>query len=310
MPFPGILLADHNAVPSIAYGTGSVNKGNDIHEYIENALDQGFEHIDTAQFYRNEESVGIAIRQSGLSRSEIFVTTKWSGADTDIQRSLETSLAKLGLKYVNLFLIHHPSTTRGKLESVWRSFERLRDTGLTKSIGVSNFNIEELECLFKIARVKPVVNQIKFHPYNWAENKLLLEFHKKHGIVTEAYSSLSPITRYPGGPVDAALAKAAKRLNATPAQIIFLWIKAKGAVIVTTTSKCRRMKEYLTAGDLPDLTPEEVTAIDEAGLRGLPLALKLKHLLSAQSLRYWLLLFMLLSSVLYIIHQVGPQRKR
>ena len=114
---------------------------------------------------------------------------------------------KLGLGYVDLFLIHNPDLIKGKLESVWRTFEELCDTGLTKrviqcsfqhlywhpdrSIGVSNFNIRELEHLLKIARVKPVVNQIRFHPYNWAENKALLEFHQKHGIVTEAYSSLS-----------------------------------------------------------------------------------------------------------------------
>ena len=177
--------------------------------------------------YRNEESVGIAIRQSGLSRSEIFVTTKWSGADTDIQRSLETSLAKVGetkryaaiyhitlmtafssgsnMWIYSLFTIHplpgansrvYGDHSRGFVTLAWQSVWgtnvfRLLYWHSNRSIGVSNFNIEELECLFKIARVKPVVNQIKFHPYNWAENKLLLEFHKKHGIVTEAYSSLS-----------------------------------------------------------------------------------------------------------------------
>ncbi|KAJ3575352.1 hypothetical protein NP233_g1167 [Leucocoprinus birnbaumii] len=274
-------------IPSLAFGSGSVNKGRDIHEYIEHALDQGFSHLDTAQFYRNEKSVGTAIRESGLSRADIYVATKYSGLVSDVRKSLEISLNDLGLEYVDLFLIHSPSVAEGRLESVWRAFEEVREAGLARSIGVSNFTITQLKELLKFAHVKPVVNQVAFHPYNWAENKALLEFHKKHGIVTEGYSPLTPITRYPGGPVDAAIAPAAKRLNATPAQVIFAWLKAKGVVIVTTTSKRERLKEYIAAGDLPDLTPEEIDAIDEAGSKGPPATLRLKSLLSGDSVQRW-----------------------
>ncbi|KXN86489.1 NAD/NADP-dependent indole-3-acetaldehyde reductase [Leucoagaricus sp. SymC.cos] len=310
MPFPDIPLADGNAIPAIAFGTGTANLGKDVHESVENALEAGFSHIDAAQFYMNEESIGVAIRESGLARSEIFVTTKWSGVISDVHKSLEISLSKLGLEYVDLFLIHTPTSTEGKLESVWRTFEEVREAGLTKSIGVSNFSIKQLEELLKVARVKPVVNQVRFHPYNWAENKALLEFHTKHGIVTEGYSTLIPITRLPGGPVDAALAPAAKRLNATPVQVIFSWVKAKGVVIVTTTSKRERLKEYLEVGDLPDLTPDEVAAIDEAGLKGPPSAWSSKPTLnsgsSAKRWRRWLFTLFVFIVILYNFHRFCP----
>lgn len=308
MPFPEIPLADGNTIPSIAFGSGTANKGKDIHEYVENALNEGFSHLDTAQHYMNEESVGVAIRESGLSRSDVFVTTKWSGSNPDVRQSLEISLAKLGLDYVDLFLIHFPEAAKGKLESVWRVFEEVREAGLTRSIGVSNFTIKELEELLKVARVKPVVNQVQFHPYNWAENKALLEFHKKHGILTEGYSSLLPVTRYPGGPVDSVLARAAKRLNATPTQIIFSWVKAKGVVIVTTTSKREHLREYLAVGDLPDLMPEEIAAIDEAGSTGPSSTLRLITLsrTAVQRWRNWLLLSILLTFVLYAMQRAGP----
>ncbi|KAF9445385.1 2,5-diketo-D-gluconic acid reductase, partial [Macrolepiota fuliginosa MF-IS2] len=264
MPFADITLNDGHTIPSIAFGSGTVNKNKDVHEYIENALEQGFSHLDTAQFYGNEESVGIAIRESGLSRSDIFVNTKWAGSP-NVRESLEISLSKLGLKYVDLFIIHSPRIVTGSLEDTWRQFEEIREAGLAKSIGVSNFGIEDLQQLLKVARIKPAVNQIFFHPYNWAENKPLLEFHTKHGIVTEGYSTLAPITWYPGGPLDPVLTRVAKRLNATTNQVLFAWAKAKKVVIVTTTSKRERLKEYLAVGDLPDLTSEEIAAIEEAG---------------------------------------------
>jgi len=143
--------------------------------------------------------------------------------------------------------------------------------GLAKSIGVSNFVIpQQLEDLIKVANVKPVVNQIMLHPYNHHEMKPILDLCAKHDIVVEAYSSLAPITTYPGGPVDAPIKTAAKRIGATPTQVVFLWVKAKGAVVVTTTSTKAHMEEYLAVADLPALTAEEVAAIDAAGANGPP----------------------------------------
>ncbi|KAF8962973.1 NADP-dependent oxidoreductase domain-containing protein [Flammula alnicola] len=269
MPFTDIELNDGNKIPSIAYGSGSVNKGQDIHYFIEQAIEVGFSHLDTAQYYQNEESVGTAIRESGLSRSEFYVTSKWGYGN--IQEALHASLTKIGLKQLDLYLIHTPTAIEnGDYEGAWKTFEKIKEDGLAKSIGVSNFTVSDLQQLLKTANVKPAVNQIRFHPYNIAQTAPLLEFHAKHGIVTEAYGSLAPITTFPGGPVDAPLKKAAERLGISTTQVIFLWVKAKGAVIVTTSSSKQHLQEYLAVGDLPELTKEEIAAIDAAGAKGPP----------------------------------------
>lgn len=278
MPFLDIHLNDGNKIPSIAYGSGSVNKGKDIHQFVEQALETGFSHIDTAQFYQNEQYVGRAIRESGLARDELYVTSKWGFGN--LQEAFHASLTSLGLKNLDLYLIHVPTViVNDDYETVWRQYEKFKEDGLTKSIGVSNFTVDHLQKLLKIAKVKPAVNQIRLHPYNHAENAALLEYHAKHGIVTEAYGSLAPITTFPGGPVDAPLQAAADRLGITPTQVIFLWVKAKGAVIVTTSSSKQHLEEYLAVGDLPPLTDEEVAAIDAAGAEGPPtLALAMSKL--------------------------------
>jgi len=286
MPFLDIKLNDGNKIPSIAFGTGSVNKGKDIHEYIELALDTGFCHIDTAQVYGNEQAVATAIRESGLDRSELFITTKYDGGS--VQDRIRKSLNTLEMKQVDLYLIHYPlATENGDFERTWRGFERVKQEGLTKSIGVSNFTVEDLQKLLKIARVKPAVNQINLHPYNHAKHASLLTYHGTHGIVTEAYGSLAPITAFPGGPVDVPLEKAAKRLGITPTQVIFLWVKAKGAVIVTTSSSKQHLEQYIASGDLPPLTEEEVAAIDAAGAKGPSVTLHSMKEHYVQSLRVW-----------------------
>jgi len=266
MAFGTVILNDGNEMPVIAFGTGSKWKGQDVTDYVTEAIEAGFSHIDTAQFYANEESVAAAIRQSGLDRSDLFITTKWSGM-TSVRDGIKGSLAKLGLKHVDLYLIHNPAFVKD-LEAEWKEFEKIKGEGLAKSIGVSNFTLEQMQKLMKTATVKPTANQIMLHPYNYAENKELLEYCNKHGVVVEAYSSLSPITRYPGGPVDKPVNAAASRLGATPTQVILSWVKSKGVVIVTTSSNEKRMREYLAVGDLPSLTDEEIAAIDEAGAKG------------------------------------------
>ncbi|KAF9483585.1 Aldo/keto reductase [Pholiota conissans] len=269
MPFADIELNDGNKIPAIAFGSGSVNKGQDIHRYIEQAIETGFNHLDTAQFYQNQESLGKAIRESGLSRSELYITSKWGFGQ--IHDALNESLTKIGIKQLDLYLIHTPTAIENdEYEGAWRTFEKIKEDGFARSIGVSNFSVEDLQKIIKIAKVKPAVNQIRLHPYNISENAALLEYHKQHGVITEAYGSLAPITTFPGGPVDEPLEKAAHRLGISTTQVVFLWVKAKGAVIVTTSSNKQHLEEYFAVGDLPDLTQEEVAAIDAAGANGPP----------------------------------------
>ncbi|KAJ6584070.1 NADP-dependent oxidoreductase domain-containing protein [Mycena vulgaris] len=270
MPFGTVTLNDGEKMPIIAYGTGTANRGKDVTALCQLAIDTGFSHIDTAQAYSTESTVGRAIRESGLPRSDLYITSKYQHGE--IQMSVRHSLYQLQLQYLDLYLIHSP-TFVPNIEAAWKQFERIKDDGLSKSIGVSNFNLEQLQTVVKSARILPAVNQISFNPYNYAQNKDLLAYSAKHGIVTEAYSSLVPITRSPGGSVDAPVAAAAKRLGITPTQVILLWVKAKGVVIVTTSSSKAHLEEYMAVGDLPPLTDEEIAAIDEAGAKGPPSAI-------------------------------------
>ncbi|KAG6813043.1 hypothetical protein H0H93_013536, partial [Arthromyces matolae] len=236
-------------IPAIAFGSGSVNKGKDASDLVSQAIETGFSHIDTAQAYKNEESVGVAIRESGLTREDLYITTKYSRPGP-ISEAVRNSLDKLGLNFVDLYLIHVPSLVEHDLEGSWREFEKIKQDGLARSIGVSNFNLEQLRTVVKIAHIKPAVNQIQFNPYTYAQHKPLLEYAAKHDIVVEAYSSLAPITKFPGGPVDAVVNAVAKRHGISPDQVIFLWVRAKGAVIVTTSSRKKRLEEYLDVGHL------------------------------------------------------------
>ncbi|KAL4255655.1 NADP-dependent oxidoreductase domain superfamily protein [Pleurotus pulmonarius] len=211
---------------------------------------------------------GKAIRESGLAREEIYVTTKYSGLDgLDIETSIQNSLANLGISYVDLYLIHHPRLATPDIPTAWAKMEALQKKGFAKSIGVSNFGVEDLKILLASAKIKPVANQILWHPYVYAQQAPILEFSKQNGIVIEGYSTLIPITRSPGGPVDKPLSEIAERLDATPDQILLAWAKAKGVVVVTTSSKESRLKGYQRAGDLK-LTAADISAIDNAGAEG------------------------------------------
>ncbi|KAF9645791.1 Aldo/keto reductase [Thelephora ganbajun] len=265
MPFDTVILNDGTKFPALAFGTGSKWKGTDVTEYVKQALETGFVHIDTAAYYANEDSVGAGLEQSGLARSDFYITTKYAAGN--VHESITTSLNKLGLKRLDLYLIHSP---RGDLPSTWKDFEQAQKDGLTTSIGVSNFTVDHLQEILKVATVTPAVNQISFSPYNYHEHKELIKFAAEHNILLEAYSSLTPITRYPGGPVDESVLAAAKRLGATPAQVILAWVRSKGVAIVTTSSTKEHLKEYLGVAELPPLTEEEIVAIDKAGVNGPP----------------------------------------
>jgi len=268
MPFGTLTLNDGNKIPEIGFGTGTALYQKDATSEVVQALNHGFAHIDGAQLYLNEESIGKALKETGIDRSKVYVTTKYGGKG-DYRETLETSLKKLDLDYVDLYLIHSPTFfINGDFEGGWKALEKIKEDGLAKSIGVSNFNVQQLERVVKAAKIKPAVNQISYHPYNNAEHAALLEYAAKHNIIIESYGGLTPLTKKAGGPVDPVVNKIAERLGATPGQVIMAWIKAKGVVIVSTTSKKERLQEYLAAGDLPPLTKEDVDAIDAAGSQG------------------------------------------
>lgn len=276
MPWDTVELNDGHKIPAIGYGTWTIGKGDQAVHQIAQAFETGFDHIDTAQSYLNQEEVGQAIRESGLKRSELFVTTKFSGRDgLAIPEAIRQSLQKSGLEYVDLYLIHHPRLVEKDPVAAWRDMQELKAQGLSKSIGVSNFGIEDLERL-KDAKIKPAVNQILFHPYVYKQQKALVEYCQANGIVVEAYSPLIPVTRLPGGPVDEPLSKISKRTGASFDQILIAWAKAKGTVVVTNSSKKERLEGYISAGDL-ELSDDEIAALDDAGGRGSSSGGRLAH---------------------------------
>ncbi|KZO95386.1 Aldo/keto reductase [Calocera viscosa TUFC12733] len=270
MPFKEIKLNDGRIIPQIGFGTGSVNKSkppSEVHDNVLTAIDVGFDHIDTAQVYGNELQVGEALKETGLSRSEIWVTTKWSGvAATRPAQAIKQSLDKLGLSYVDLYLIHSPRLVRPNVLQGWEEMQDVHKAGLAKSIGVSNFLISDLQEL-ESAAITPAVNQILLHPYVYAATKPLLDYCAQKGIKIEAYSPLVPLTAYPGGPVDKPVYAIAERLGVAPEQVLLAWIKSKGAVILTTSSKKERLERYQGVADI-DLTEEDVEAIEAAGAKG------------------------------------------
>ncbi|KIO23259.1 hypothetical protein M407DRAFT_214936 [Tulasnella calospora MUT 4182] len=281
MPFGKVTLNDGREIPEIAFGTGSVWKRQDATPFVAQALQSGFVHVDTAQAYQNEESIPAALKETNMSRDKVWITTKyWKGGpygSLGIRNELLKSLERLQTSSVDLYLIHGPEGLGDTIANSWEQFEAVAQEGLAKSIGVSNFTKPDLEELMSSAKLTPAVNQIQLNPYTLAQQQPVIDLCRKHGIVIEAYSPLRLITRYPGGPVDEPVRKAAERLNATPVQVLLAWVRSKGAVVVTTSSKAERLQEYLAAGDLPPLTNEEIAAIDEAGRQG-PVALESRGL--------------------------------
>jgi len=270
MPFKEIKLNDGRIVPQIGFGTWKIPQDK-TQDNVLTAIEVGFDHIDTAQVYGNELQVGAALKETGLKRSEIWLTTKWSGvAGTRPAQAMKQSLEKLGLSYVDLYLIHSPRLVRPEILQGWEEMQDIHKQGLAKSIGVSNFLISDLQEL-ESAAITPAVNQILLHPYVYKQTKPLLDYCAQKGIVIEAYSPLIPLTAYPGGPVDKPVYAIAKRLDVAPEQVLLAWIKAKGAIILTTSSKKERLERYQGVADI-DLTDDDITAIENAGSKGPGLA--------------------------------------
>ncbi|SCV67033.1 BQ2448_5679 [Microbotryum intermedium] len=268
MGWEHVWLLDGYRIPEIGYGSWLIGSGSTVVDQVEQALEAGFNHLDTAQIYKNESEVGEGLQASGLERKDVWVTTKWSGKDgKGIRASINESLEFL--KYVDLYLIHSPRLVKADPVAAWEEMLVLKKEGLAHSVGVSNYEIEDLEMLREAGLATPVVNQILLHPYVYERQKALLAYHEQQGIVTEAYSTLYPLTHRSGGPLDKPLRKIAKahsseKVEVTEAEVLFAWARSKGAVIVTTTRSKKRLQAYLRAGDL-ELTEKEIATIDSAG---------------------------------------------
>jgi 2,5-diketo-D-gluconate reductase A len=255
---PTVVLNNGVKMPILGFGTlelnGSVGKRS-----VAEAIALGYRLFDTATVYGNEEAVGQGIKESGINREELFVTTKLWVDDTGYEKTkkaFETSLNKLGLEYIDLYLIHRP---RGDLRGAWKAMEELYEAGKIRAIGVSNFEPEQLEELLSYAKVKPVVNQIETHPFfqQYKSREVL----KGLNIQMEAWSPLA------GGRNDIfnnpALVAIGKKHNKTAAQVSLRWLIQRGVVAIPRTDNPEYMKENI---DIFDFELDEADMLKIAGL--------------------------------------------
>ncbi len=257
---PSIALHDGVEIPQLGFGVFQVPP-EDTQATVEEAFEVGYRHIDTAAAYRNERGVGAAIAASDIPREEIFVTTKlWNsqqGYDSTLG-TFEKSLGRLGLDHIDLYLIHWPVPTEGRTLDTWRAFERIREEGGSRTIGVSNFRIEDLEMLEREAAVQPTINQIELHPH--LPQAELRAWHAEHGIATEAWSPLAQGDLL----VNETIASVAARHDRTPAQVILRWHLQLGNVVIPKSATPKRIEENFELFDfeLGDEDMTEIAALD------------------------------------------------
>ncbi|KNE66424.1 hypothetical protein AMAG_11562 [Allomyces macrogynus ATCC 38327] len=267
-----VTLRNGSVVPAIAFGSGTkwyATKqdakeaadgdgpvvSREVVDSIKRALHAGIRHLDTAEMYDTEDEIGVAIHEflaeSGLERSDLYVTSKIFTGATDVRGTLTRALARLQLDYLDQYLLHTPfiediPDNTKTLGEIWAEIEAVHRKGLVRDIGVSNFGIPHLEVLREDATIFPLVNQIEFHPL--LQQRELAEYAKEHGVTLASYAPLTPLT-VPADKVDAA--------------VLLRWNLQKGRVVVSTTGNADRLAAFVNVQEF-ELTENEVQAIDEA----------------------------------------------
>jgi diketogulonate reductase-like aldo/keto reductase len=261
------LLRDGNAIPLLGLGVWQVRSGQEAENAVRWALEVGYRHIDTAQAYGNEESVGKGLRDSGVPREEVFIATKFYPGSKDPEAEAEQSLRRLGLDQVDLYLIHWP---QGGPTWAWPGMERAHERGLARSIGVSNFDVGELDAVLEQARVPPAVDQIQFSAFKY--RRALLEACTQRDAVLEAYSPLTTGANLG----DKRLAEIAERNQRTPAQVLLRWAVQRGIPVIPKSTRRERIEENAGIFDftLSDADMQALDALDETGGTGLALERK------------------------------------
>ena len=246
------VLADGNEIPLLGLGVWQVPNGPECVNAVRWALELGYRHIDTAQAYGNEESVGLGLRESGVPREEVFITTKFYPAKRDPEAEAQRSLQRLGVEQVDLYIIHWP---QGGPTWAWPGMEGARERGYARSIGVSNFDVSELEQVMAVAESRPVVDQVQFSPFKYRRG--LLEACEQHGVALEAYSPLGTGRHLS----DERVRRIAERVGRTPAQVLLRWCVQRELVVIPKSTHRERIEENAQIFDFT-LSDEDMAALD------------------------------------------------
>ncbi|HET9197134.1 MAG TPA: aldo/keto reductase [Solirubrobacterales bacterium] len=261
---PVLTLHDGVEIPQLGFGVFQIPP-EETQEKVEEALGAGYRHVDTAAAYGNEAGVGAAIAATGVRREDVFVTTKlWNseqGYDSTL-RAFEQSVERLGTGHVDLYLIHWPQPGKDLFLDTWRAFERIQEEGGARSIGVSNFRVEDLERLEREAEKRPTVNQVELHPR--LQQAELRAWHADHGVATEAWSPLAQGEMLEDGTIETVAA----HHDRTPAQAILRWHLQLGNVVIPKSSNPERIRENFEVFDF-ELSEDDMAALErlDAGER-------------------------------------------
>ena len=252
------MLADGHQMPLLGLGVWQIRDGRQCVDAVRWALEAGYRHIDTAQAYDNEKSVGKGLLRSGVPREEVYITTKFFPGRRDPVGEAERSLRRLGLDDVDLYIIHWP---QGGPTWAWPGMEQALSLGRTRSIGVSNFSADELGAVMAVGGATPVVNQVQFSPFEY--RRQLLEFCEQRGIALEAYSTLGT-GNYLG---NRTIQQVADRVGRSPAQVLLRWCVQRGVPVIPKSTHRERIEEnaqiFDFALDSRDLS--ELDALDWTG---------------------------------------------
>jgi diketogulonate reductase-like aldo/keto reductase len=249
-------LNNNTEIPVFGLGVYQAETGEETQNAVMNALEAGYRHFDTAKIYRNEDDVGIAVRNSSIPRQELFITTKLWNSDHGYNSTInacENSLKKLGLDYLDLYLIHWP--VPGLRNETWTAMEKLYNDGKCRAIGVSNYMVRHLEELFGFCNVPPAVNQVEFSPFLY--QKELLQFCRTKGIEIEAYSPLTKGLKLD----DPTLGKIASRYGKSTAQILIRWCLEHKLIVIPKSVNKKRIIENANVFDF-SFSPDDMAVLD------------------------------------------------